>query len=198
MTPTTSLEAINLMLSMIGEAPVNDLDTASTSDVSTAIRTLNEVNREVQTFGWIFNTEKEVTLPKDNSGYINIPLDAARVEVSRSLYSDCDPVQRGERLYDRKNRTFVFTRNIVAEKLVTLLPYEDLPQSAKHFISIRAARRFAARVQGAETTQQFSAQDEMFANRTLLKEQAEQSDLNILNAPGVRDVLNRGRGRWVS
>lgn len=50
-TPTTELEAVNTMLSGIGEAPVNSLSEV-TADVSLARHILNEVSREVQLEGF--------------------------------------------------------------------------------------------------------------------------------------------------
>ncbi|UOF81178.1 tail tubular protein A [Caudoviricetes sp.] len=54
---TTELEAINAMLSAIGEAPIADVDTATQADAATAIGILRGTCREVQTQGWRFNTE---------------------------------------------------------------------------------------------------------------------------------------------
>ena len=58
-TRTTQLEAVNTMLSTIGEAPVNSLTGSLPVDASMAVNILNEVNREVQSAGWKFNTPVE-------------------------------------------------------------------------------------------------------------------------------------------
>ena len=53
---TTELEAVNIMLSSIGEAPVNSLSSGLV-DAELAQTTLHNVSREVQAAGWSFNTE---------------------------------------------------------------------------------------------------------------------------------------------
>src|ERR1043166_1428635 len=57
LVPTTELEAINSMLSAIGEQPIAAVDTATQADVQMAVNILRDVTREVQSIGWRFNTE---------------------------------------------------------------------------------------------------------------------------------------------
>ena len=64
-TRTTQLEAINTMLSTIGEAPVNSLTGSLPVDASMAVNILNEVNREVQSAGWKFNTSWKKSIQRD-------------------------------------------------------------------------------------------------------------------------------------
>ena len=47
-TAMTELEAVNVLLTTIGEAPVYSLSGKQTTDVAIAQQVLNEVNREVQ------------------------------------------------------------------------------------------------------------------------------------------------------
>ena len=55
-TRTTELEAINTILSTIGESPLNTLSGSLPVDGTMAKNVLNEINREVQSMGWHFNT----------------------------------------------------------------------------------------------------------------------------------------------
>ena len=64
---TTELESINIMLAAIGEAPVNSLTGTVPVDVRLAQSTLTEVNKEIQSEGWSFNTEIDVTLVRVTS-----------------------------------------------------------------------------------------------------------------------------------
>ena len=66
-TKMTELEAVNVLLTTIGEAPVNTLTGNQVTDVTIARQVLNEVSREVQSQGWYFNTENGVTLTPDNN-----------------------------------------------------------------------------------------------------------------------------------
>ena len=79
-TKMTELEAVNVMLTTIGEAPVNTLTGNQVTDVTIAQQVLNEVNREVQSQGWYFNTENGVTLTPDNNKHILPPADTARID----------------------------------------------------------------------------------------------------------------------
>lgn len=187
-TSTTELEAVNTLLACIGESPVNSLTVSSTSDVALAKRVLSEVNRKVQSDGWDFNVEKEVELAKDNTGLVTFPLNTLRAYVDKTRYSDIDPVVRGNRLYDRKNRTYVFDRNIVCT-LITLLDFTDLPQTAREYITIRAARIFVDRAVGDNSLRSYTLQEEGDAKRALARDQAIKRELNTLNCSTAREVL---------
>ena len=57
-TPTSELDAINVMLSGIGESPINSLNEL-TSDVSMARNILLETSKELQLEGFSWNTEDD-------------------------------------------------------------------------------------------------------------------------------------------
>ena len=61
---TTQLEAVNTMLSAIGETPTTDAIIAadSSADVVMAVQILDEVTKEIESQGWNFNTEYDVPL----------------------------------------------------------------------------------------------------------------------------------------
>ena len=61
-TRTTELEAVNTILSTIGEAPLSTLTGSLPVDGTTAKNVLNEINREVQSAGWQFNSHYKVDL----------------------------------------------------------------------------------------------------------------------------------------
>jgi len=58
---STEIDAINTMLTTIGESPVNSIN-ASTADTRIAQLILQEVDRATQSKGWNWNTEKDVVL----------------------------------------------------------------------------------------------------------------------------------------
>ena len=64
---TTKLDAVNTMLGVIGELPVNSLGSGSqrSANVVLAENVLDETNREIQSEGFHFNTEHKYTLRKD-------------------------------------------------------------------------------------------------------------------------------------
>lgn len=174
----TELEAINLMLSTIGEAPVNSLESTGLSDVAVARSILLEVSREVQDDGWNFNQEDEVELSLSIDGFVYIPSNALRVE--NVDYQDIDVTIRGDRLYDRRNHTFIFTEPYKFQ-ITYLLEYTDLPQAARYFIAIRASRKFQRRILTAEVVEKFTENDELEAKANLQDQDTSAGDYNLIN-----------------
>lgn len=188
---TTELDAVNIMLGTIGESPINSLDAATgVVDAVTARSILAEVSVQVQEEGWHFNTDYEFDLTPTNDGTIFVPGNA--IEVDTSPYSrDYDVAIRGNRLYDRTNKTYVFTEPLKAD-LTILLEFNELPQAARHYITVRSARVFQNRVVGSQILQAFTAQDEALALRAMKRYEARTADYNILTSNyGVMRTIDR-------
>jgi hypothetical protein len=187
-TPTTELEAVNTMLRAIGESPVSTLSGEVGVDVVTARQTLTEIMKAVQNEGWIFNTEYDYPLNRDISGQIVVPANALQVDINKRDFYDMDPVMRGNRVYDRKNHTFTFTVDLKA-KIIFGLPFTDMPESARHYVAYRAARKFQDNSLGSSELHQFNERDEMFARVRFMDEQSEDEDLNFLkDTPGFSQL----------
>lgn len=179
--PTTRLEAVNVMLSSIGEAPVNSL-TSGLEDAELAETILESVNRETQSKGWIFNTDLKIKLtrnPTDN--HIELPNNYIRVDTRNTLRnSSKDIVERGRKLYDRIANSYVFTEDVTVDAVI-LLDFSDIPESARRYITIRAARIFQDRVLSSPNIHGFQMQDEQQAYIELQDYQAETADFNIFD-----------------
>ena len=179
LSPTTELEAINTMLSTIGESPVNAVEATGNVDVVIARQILQSVSREVQARGWHFNTEKNYTITPDSEGYLVLPNTVLKVD---TVYPDSskDVVVRGSRLYDREKHTYVFT-DAVKVDMTILLTFDELPEVARNYVTIRASRIFQERVVGSDTLHAFNSQDEARAMVSLMEYEADTADLNILS-----------------
>jgi len=189
---STELDAINTMLTTIGESPVNSIS-ASTADTRIAQLILQEVDRATQIKGWNWNTETDVVLtPNVNSTHIYLANNVVRVSVDKRTYTDIDVVQRGTRLYDRKNKTFDFKSPVKAE-IVYLLPFTDLPEQARYYIVVRSARLFQQRMIGDATGSAFSAEEETTAYMALNDSEDETADHNIFNNYDVAKVVAHRR-----
>jgi Tail tubular protein len=184
----TELEAVNVMLSVIGEAPVNTLEGAATVDVIQAKAVLQQVSREVQSVGWHFNTERDYPFLPDVNG--EVVLAANMVLVDADTEPDVDIAQRGNKLYDRKNHTFQFKTGIKAE-VIYLLAFEDLPQVARQFITIRASRIFQDRMVGSETLHGYTEMDEKKALADLKELEGDTGDYTIFDHWDVYRTLDR-------
>jgi phospholipid N-methyltransferase len=191
LTPTSELEAVNLMLSVIGESPVNTVEDNGVVDAVVARQILNQASREVQLIGWHWNTEEDYPLAAAfPSGEVALPTNTLRVDTT---YPDesIDVVQRGNRLYDRKNHTYKIGKTVKVE-IVLMLPFEELPEAARSYIAIRAARQFQERMVGSEVLHAFNSRDEMRAMAALQNAEAETADYNVLSDSwSVARVLDR-------
>lgn len=189
LTTTTKLQAVNTMLATIGSAPVNSLAGANSADVAMALQTLDEVSLSVQSRGWHFNTEEDKELPPDPvTGEIVIGNSVVLCDVDGSW--DVDVVVRGTRLYDRKNKTYVFANTLKA-KVVSALDWDDLPQAARAYVMIRAARIFQDRVVGSEKHHTFTLRDEIMAMSNLKRYEGETGDHTIFDNYDVYRVIDR-------
>lgn len=71
--------------------------------------------------------------------------------------------------------------------------FEEIPQTARDYIMIRAARRFQQSVAGSATLASFSEQDELQALRALKRDQGENDDYNMLQNADVGIAMGRPR-----
>ena len=130
------LEAINTLLSVIGEAPIDSLSDVTENEITDsalARKTLQETSRDVQAEGWSWNTDNGVKLVKDDKDEIKVSSSALKVVFSPSQYGDNQYVVRGLRVYNRNKQTYKMDGidSIIANQVVTKLDWEDLPHAAQ-------------------------------------------------------------------
>lgn len=178
-TPTTELDAVNTLLEIIGETPMTTFTDQMVADAVTARNILAEVSRAVQLEGWHFNTEEEYPLVPDGNGEILPPSNCVKVKVDRQTALDFDVVQRGKRLYNKKTHSFQFADTLYAT-LTILLPFEDMPEAARWYITVRAGRVFQARVIGSGDLYDFTQRDELDARGVLVDAETDVADNNIM------------------
>ena len=187
---TTELECINIMLAAIGEAPVNSLTGTVPVDVRIAQSTLIEVNKQVQSEGWSFNTEIDVTLTRDGSNNIPLGTDVLRVDAQTHDHPSIDPIQRGLKLYDRKNNTFVFDEDIRCT-VVYFRSFDELPEQARSYMTIKAARIFVDRLVSDQSLRTYTEGDESRARSVLMETDLSNADHNMLiGDPAISDAIS--------
>lgn len=174
---TTRLEAVNVILRVLGEAPVADLTPPVTDDVVMAEAVLDEVTREALTVGWSFNTETDIELVLDGNDEYVVPddlirviLDRPRVDVLlvfRADAGDSDIVK----LYNKAKGQHTFTLPAgMKGTFVRFVDFEAAPEVFRRYVTIRAARTVQARLQGAgEAT--YSREEEVLAKAALRREE---------------------------
>lgn len=187
--PLSELEAINLCLSTIGESPVSSLVSTGDLHVAMASQFIYDTSREVQTVGYHFNYEEEYPLAINIAGEITLPSNTLSVDVN-PLDNQYDVVQRGNRLYDRKKHSYLFTQAIRVD-ITFFLPWTDLPQPARQLIAIQAARRFQRRVQGDDSLEKYTAVEEASAKAQLEDYEASARDYNLADNFETMQIIAR-------
>ena len=187
---TTELECINIMLAAIGEAPINSLIGLLPVDAVTAQSTLTEVNKSVQSEGWSFNTEIDVTLTRDGSNQINLPTNILRVDANIHQHPTIDPIQRKQKLYDRQNNKYEFDENLICT-VVYLRTFDEIPEQARRYINIKAARVFVDRLVGDQGLRTYTQEDEVRARTILTETDYANAEHNLLRGdPSLTSIFD--------
>lgn len=188
---TTELQAVNQMLSGIGEAPVNSLEGSLTTDVAMARNILQEVSEEVQGRAWYFNTDEDVTLTPDASGEIGLSASIIRIDGLPGIET-VQLIKRGARLYNRTKHNFIFDNPVRVNK-TTLLVWDEVPPVPQRYVVVRASRILNDRSVGDFNAHQFSLRDEVFALADLKQWDDEHAGYNVLELnSSIFQTLNRG------
>lgn len=189
MTPNSKLEAVNIMLSAIGEAPVNRLSSGLV-EAETAETILTQVSRSVQSEGWHFNRETNVEIAPTVGGEIVLSTNTIRADQMVNSNTDIDLTQRGGKMYDRKNHTFAINSNVFLD-VTYELSFEELPAVARKYITIKAARTLQDNIVGSSELHSFHRDDEMQALYELKDYENETADFNIGDNYDVFRVVDR-------
>ena len=160
LTPQSELEAVNEILSSIGSNPVDTLENSLDVDVLNAKRILSSVSREVQARGWFFNTEDNITLlPDADDGLVPCP------ENYLQFYSSgYQLIRRNGYFYDIASQTDKFPSGLTLS-LIRLVPFEELPEAFRNYVTCRSARIFQMRYLGSTDIDQslYLAETEAFS-----------------------------------
>ena len=192
----TILSAVNSMLSTIGEAPVNTLSSGLV-DAETAEMVLNEVSRDVQSLGWNFNSERNYKVAADSDGNVVLPTEIVRADsVSKYRLAENEYVQRGKKMYDKVQHTFNIGKALTLN-VVVLLAFDQLPEVARRYITVKASRLFQERVVGSDTLSTMNRADEDQAFLALKEMEGDNGDYNIFDDYGTYSVMDRNIGTKV-
>ena len=79
--------------------------------------------------------------------------------------------------------------------VVVYLDFEELPEAARRYITIRSARIFQDRVVGSNELHAFQQRDELVALVELKDADSNVNDNNIFDNYGVSSIIDRLGGR---
>ena len=192
-TPTTELQTVNQMLSVIGEAPVNSITGTVTTDVSVAKNILDETSMSIQSMGWNFNSLYAYVLTRNTDNKVPLPSNCVQADAS-AQYRFRNLVIRNGFLYDMDNHTDVFGTNttLPTVDLVLVQQFEQLPEYARQYIAAKSARRFASRYIGDKGITELAGNDEQEALAAFRQADSRSADANILEGDvNTNSIINR-------
>ncbi|TES90508.1 MAG: hypothetical protein E3J94_04920 [Desulfobacteraceae bacterium] len=183
---TTELEAVNICLGAIGEQPVSEIgEGVSKSTIAQSI--IYELSREIQLRGLACNTDTKWKLePDSETGEIELPNSTLSLDPTYAV--DNKYVERGDegtgKLYDTKGQTFDIGRDIYVD-IIWFLPFTDLPQHVRRYVTVRSARVFQKRFLADESLHRFTQEDEYQAKAEFERKELSIADITIFQNPYV-------------
>lgn len=185
MAQLTELDVINKCLATQGEAPLNSID-PDHPFVAPAQTSLEDAMVAEQSKGWWFNEDWSELLPEPD-GTVFFPKGAIKTLFAGNAY-----VQRGRRIWDRANSTFVIGKSV--QVVLTMeIAFADLPMQMNNMIADKAVLLFQA---------QYDAESEKYQkllakyNQSYLIVKAEdirQRRTNVFQGGTVSNTLARFR-----
>ena len=192
---STELDAVNQILSSVGQAPVTTLDLQN-PEVSIVLNTLREVNKTIQTEGWSFNTERHYKLTADaNTFKIAYPTNALSIDTHKyQHFDDFNPVRREGFLYDRNEHTYEWKDGDDARELtcdiIWYWEFADVPPAVQAYITARAARLCAVRMIGDQAIYALLQENEIATRAAALEHETAQGDYSIFGWKDAEDYHN--------
>ena len=186
---------LNLSSSATGNITLNKavvsyrVETQTNPDVAIAYNTLTEVTREVQSEGWVYNTERNYTgfQPDAATKKITVPNNVIQADLSQDHVNNLgrNVVKRGGGvLYDTITHTDVWnTEETIYLDILWEFEYENIPQPIQSYIVARAAAIVSSRVVGDPNQFQMLQQKEAYARAMALEYDCNQGDHSFFGAP---------------
>jgi len=173
------LEALNMLLRLIGSSPVNSVSTPH-PDAANARTTLERQRKQVQRRGWWFNIDYNITYTPDSGGHIVVPS-----QLNSLVIYDKRFIQRGDKIYDKCNQTYVITEAVLVKKQIRILEWDDMPECVQEHAAYKAAAEFVR--DELEDPQKESSLKESagIAALNMKKQDLEEGQYNMFSQPRV-------------
>ena len=184
---STELDAVNQILSSVGQAAVTTLDMQN-PEVFAVVTALRNTDKQVQSEGWSFNSiSGKKFSPDAASKKIQVPIDVLQMYVNKEKHYDKYNIVRKEGyLYDKYSCSHEFEEDIYMD-VIYLRAFGDLPPAFQAHIIAKAARISAIRLVGSSELVQLLAIDEEMTKTAMLDYETKQGDYSIF---GFKDGQN--------
>lgn len=178
------LAAVNELLASIGEEPLENLESTPPS-ANTARTVLEGVSRDFQEEGFWFNREESYVLTPDANGFIFLPANVLSLTADEATI-----VERGDRIYDRENQTFVFTGPL-SFTVILHLPWDELPSAARRYVTAMSIEKFVDGFPGANAVTEARARNLQRAKVAFERAVIRNEGLNLLNNSTIQQLTQR-------
>lgn len=188
-TPSSELEAVNEMMAAVGESSLSTIAGDLPPDASMAVTILSNTNKALQSKGWHFNTNYDVTLSLESDNTITLGNNVVSVAVPGK-----DVALRNQKLYDREDNEFTFDQEITNAVTITLLNFEETPETFRAYVTMSATYRFYLYLLGSSSVSDAIREQMLDAKANFYDDETIRGKLNL--GTGTADMFNmtkRGR-----
>lgn len=193
----TELEAVNRMLSSVGEAPVNSLD-SGLGDAAVALQYLRQESRTIQKRGYQVNTLENYTLSKNVSNQFVVPDNTLSVDtVGQSARHNVVLKRSADDtkwlLFDKDTNSETWPNvSTLTVDLVQFIAFNNLTPALQNYILFSAGHAFQKGAMSSQVLWQFTNEDVETALADVEAEEANNEDANVLRqSPSVYAVAFR-------
>ena len=186
----TTLDVVNDCLALLGELPVNGLETSHPA-VPGAVRLLDNMNTLLQAERWWFNTEYPTLTPQIGNKRIVLPGDTSAVD---SLTRYPEVAARGTYLYNTTDGTYEFDAPVKV-RLHRVIPFEQLPLSARRYVAMATQLKFQTTLDADSLKTRELKEERQQAYMLMNAEHTRAARVNMLARPGVAHILNNMQGQ---
>lgn len=181
-----TIDAINDMLSYIGESPLDPTDTDYQSHplYESANRILERVSRLYQSRGWWFNRAKTTLTPVANA----IAMPAGTLTFQPLLTYGVDYAIRDDALYNMTDDTATISVPVTGY-LTKLIDFEQLPESAAAYVTALASVRFVKTYDGDAAKEREAKEDRDAAYMLMNADHIRNSKVNVFDTASMGPVL---------
>ena len=190
---STELDAVNQILSSVGQAPVTTLDLQN-PEVAIVVNTLREVSKQIQLEGWSFNIERDYTMSRDSlTNEIAYPSNVLALDANVYYHKDqYDLVKRNGKLYDKYEHKFTFDEDIRAD-VTWFFDFQDLPPAIQAYITAKAARMCCIKMVGDSDLNQLLQEQEATTRAAAIEEECQQGDYSMFGFQDGKNYYNSYR-----
>lgn len=172
----TELEAMNMILSIAGDAPVTSV-TSTYEQAVIARRILGEISRELQSNGLWFNETLELEIQPAVDGTVNLPSTTINAE---AVGDGGDLIQRGLRFFNKAENTYIINDSVIAN-VIEHIEWDYTPQTFRQLAIALSKSRYNTEFFGSNDVERIAQQDIQKFQIELQRADLKNRDVNMLD-----------------